>query len=345
MPEVIDRQANLSGTKTIEKPLPSFQSNEIVEKFKAITRNYALFHLVSFGIFFIEILLFLFLFPKFARSSVIAFFLAGILLSGFSYFVLLFYFQAKKPQQFIQLRKTFQKSYGSTYKNAHPLYLAHASEEIGLQLHNQEFHHHPFFNYFPTMKTLIKKWTTFLHWKDVLYIKEQFFFLSIDEHHEEIKNTPTDLEIHASLAQTYNILAKLYKEPHQLISESTNWMPQGYFSEEINQKFKAATQRAIEELKILDAYSPDDPWVHVQLAGLYHNLEMPTEEILEYEKILSVAPNDQHILYQLGKLYFLQGSNARGLKVYEQLKSLKSNCCEDLISYYATSRENALFTL
>ncbi len=112
------------------------------------------------------------------------------------------------------------------------------------------------------------------------------------------------------------------------------WVPPDYFSEETQQKFTSAAERAIEEFKILDDYAPNDQWVHAQLASLYHDIGLPEQEILEFEKMLKIAPQDRQILFRLGVLYFQQGYNAKGLRVYEQLKKSKDKKADELISYY-----------
>ena len=60
----------------------------------------------------------------------------------------------------------------------------------------------------------------------------------------------------------------------------------------------------------------------------------PKEEIKEYETILKLCPNDKETLYKLGKLYFEQGLNAKGLQVYEILKNSNYIKAESLIHFY-----------
>ena len=102
------------------------------------------------------------------------------------------------------------------------------------------------------------------------------------------------------------------------------------------QKFRSIAERAIEEFKILSDYAPEDPWVHAQLAYSYRDLQMPKEEIREYETILQLCPEDKETLFKLGKLYFEQGQNAKGLQVYETLKRSNYKNAENLIHFYGT---------
>lgn len=318
----------------------SIQCQNTLDKFQSITRYYALFHIFSFSILVLELLSFLVFFPFFAKSSLLAYSLGGIFLTGFSYFVMLFYFQAKKPEQLIQLKNEFAE----LCKAKTPFYpgtseyhfsLSHAAVRLVSLLHNQEAHFYPCFKRLPTLSSLIKKFSIWFHWKDVHQMKEHMLLLAVHEHIQWIKSEPSDLEAHASLADIYCTLGKLYRDPNKFsASQQMIWVPPAYSSEEMHQKFKSSLHRAIEEFKILDDYAPNDPWVHAQLASIYHDLDMPQQEITQYEKILKIAPQDRQILFRLGVLYFQQGYNSRGLRVYEQLKRAKDKKAEDLISYY-----------
>ena len=61
---------------------------------------------------------------------------------------------------------------------------------------------------------------------------------------------------------------------------------------------------------------------------------MPLEEIREYETIISLSPEDTDALFKLGKLYFEQGQNASGLRIYEQLMHSDAEKADRLINCY-----------
>ena len=68
---------------------------------------------------------------------------------------------------------------------------------------------------------------------------------------------------------------------------------------------------------------------------------MPLKEIKEYETILELCPDDEETLCRLGKLYFQQGLNAKGLRMYEQLKQIHPQRAEQLLlSYVAFAQGN-----
>ena len=78
-----------------------------MHKFIQISRLYVIFHWICLGLITGEMALFLVFFANWARSSTLAIILAVIFLTMFSYFVLKLYFQAKKPEQLLQLRENY----------------------------------------------------------------------------------------------------------------------------------------------------------------------------------------------------------------------------------------------
>jgi tetratricopeptide (TPR) repeat protein len=145
------------------------------------------------------------------------------------------------------------------------------------------------------------------------------------------------LEAHANLANAYVMLSGLYADSKQDdCSEEIFWFPNSKYLPEMKRKFREAAERAMEEFKILNDYAPQDPWVHAQLAYSYHDLQMVQEEIKEYETILKLCPDDKETMYKLGVLYFQQGQNAKGLRMYEELKKLHYKKAETLIKYYGS---------
>ncbi len=144
---------------------------------------------------------------------------------------------------------------------------------------------------------------------------------AIEEHLKQIRVTPTDLEVHASLATTYVLQSKIYRI-------------KGTRKEDLEERFRTSSRLAIEEFQILNHYAPNDPWVHSQLAIGYRDLDMPIEELREVETLLKLCPHDKETLFRLGKLYFCQGMNAKGLQIYEELKQSNFKKAEELIASY-----------
>lgn len=291
-----------------------------LKQFKKIIRSYIFFHLFFLSLLTTEVTAFFFFLTPLFQTSLIAFSLAAILLTGFVYLILLFYFQAKKPEQFLELRNYFmrlcKKGLPSSLLNSeYHLSLANAAYRFATQLNKQELNPYPFKASPISFNHLMHTFTNLCHRKDIEQMKEILLLVSINEHIQLIKNVPTNLEAHASLANTYVSLSRLYQNQD-------------------DEKFTAAAKKAIQEFKIIDHYSPEDPWVHAQLASCYHDLKMFPEEIKEYENILNLCPEDKQILFRLGILYFQQGENARGLQIYEKLQSIQFSRADELIDFY-----------
>ncbi len=314
-----------------------------LDTFKQIARQYALFHIAFFTLGLVELFAFVLFFSFLTQSAVFAFTIAGLFFTGFAYFVLLFYFQAKKPQQLIDLKESFieqcrsilpfdKKDYDYHTAHIHAFYLLFS------QFHRQEYAFYSLSQSFKTLSLLAKKFSVWTHWKDVHQFKEVILKAIIREYVHLVQIKPTDLEIHAGLATAFLSLTQLYIDPRKKTPEEEHlFVSPDYLSEEMNEKFKTAAFRAIEELRILDTYAPNDPWVHSQLASVYQDLGLTDKEIEEYEAILKLAPKDHEILFRLGVLYFAQGRNAQALNLYEKLKDITESKAEELLSYYGAA--------
>jgi len=150
-----------------------------------------------------------------------------------------------------------------------------------------------------------------------------------------VKLEPTNLEAHAALANAYVMLSSLYADPRKYHGfDDSKWISPRRYSETMKEQFCTFSKLAIEEFKILNDYAPDDPWVHMQLAYSYHDLQMPEEEMREYEIVLKLSPGDKETLFKLGMLYFNEGKNAKGLQIYEMLKHTHHKKAERLIKFY-----------
>ncbi len=311
----------------------------ILRQFKKTMAIFAWFKIGFVCLFLLEALFLMWFFVFFAQSSLFAIFLGVIFLTVFTYLVLFFYFQTKKPEQLQKLKDRFMQScrqMSNLPKEAaeHHLLLAQAALKLVGELQNfeEKYYQAPSGLYF--LSSLFSKIGIFLHQEDVFLLKEELLFGAIDEHVSQIRMTPTDLEVHASLAHAFVLLSRLYADAH---SRSHSGLSKS-LEAKMEKKFEIACLRAVEELKILNDYAPNDPWVHAQLAQCYQTLDMPNEEAAEYEVLLKLSPNDKEVLFHLGKLYFALGQNAKGLRIYEDLKKMSYKKAEDLIALYGTGR-------
>lgn len=300
---------------------------------------------VFFNLFFLfvagtELAAFISFFALMSKSSVLAFTLAIFFLTLFSYFVLRLYLMAKKPDHLMDLideylgrcRESLRYQEGIP---EHHIALANAAHKLAHYLQEKEYSYYTPPPFLKSLAPTFEKFSCFCHWKDLHRLRELLLLTAIEEHIKVIKCEPTNLEVHAALANAYVTLSILYSDPRKYHGfDEERWVPPDRYSSEMEEKFRQTAQRAIEEFQILSDYAPNDPWVHMQLAYSYHDLQMPEEEIREYEAVLKLRPDDRDTLFKLGMLYFQQGKNAQGLRIYELLKHSNFKKAEALIKFY-----------
>lgn len=317
-----------------------------VRQFYRLVSSQLLFNTLFCAIFVIQIGLFFAFYAFFQQSTLVAFILALFFLTLFSYFILRIYRQAKKPEQLMEICTDYLKRCKEVFRYQegvpeHQIALAHAAQQFASGLHEREYQ---FFQSYPLLKSFsapLEKISCFFLWKDLHRLKEILLTQSVEEHLKVVKCEPTNLEVHAALANAYVMLSSLYADPRKYPGyDDERWIPPLRFSEEMQLKFRQTARKAIEEFKILHDYAPEDPWVHVQLAYSYHDLQMPEEEIQEYEIVLKLRPDDKETLFKLGMLYFQQGMNAKGLRIYEALQKTHYKKAESLIKFYGTFEES-----
>ncbi len=326
------------NTATFQQKISDL-STPFVTRFAKINRGYVLFHAFFIFVLCMEFVFFGLLFSQFLQSTAMAFWLAGIFLTVFTYLVLLFYLQGRRPERLMLLRDEYIETAHSCipFDPGSLEYHCCITEAIVhlislLRIRKVE---NRWILASETLSYLSEKFRIWTQWKDLLKIKEMLLFTSIQEHIRLIKKEPSDLEAHASLASNYVALATLYQDPKKLaLNEDLCWAPLEYSSEEMHKKFEMALEKALEEYHIIDEYAPNDPWVHAQRASLYKELEKAEEEQKEYEQILQMDPSNNEILLRLGKLYFRKGETAKGLKIYDQLQDLDPEKAIELIDEY-----------
>lgn len=317
------------------------QINKIIEqiqpKFDRLLKWHLAFHLFFILLGVVEVVLLTIFFAYLAQSSLLAFSLSFVFLTFFSYFILRLYLQSQKRNQF----KKIKSAYGVICKQLihfqegmaeHHIVLSNAFNKWATSLQNWEYNYYHPPRWLDFLSATLEKWSCFCFWEDVLTLRELLLHASIEEHIKLVKCEPTSLDVHAALANTYILLSGIYRK--SATEEEDRWFSNRGIREEMDKKFRETAERAIEEFKILSDYAPDDAWVHLQLAYSYHDLQMPEEEMREYETILTLRPNDHETLFKLGILYFQQGYNAKGLRLYEKLKLTHYLQAENLIEYY-----------
>lgn len=308
-------------------------NKNIILQFVKLTRAVSLLKITFAFLISMEIFISLIFVAYFPTSLIIAICIAIFLLTIFAYFVSLFYFQTKKPEQIVELRERFINSCRQVISvpkgsSEHHLSVADGLLKLSSCFNGLEYNYFlvKFFNKFFSHLSL------FFHREDVFKMQEGLIFLAIEEHIKQIKNTPTDLEVHVSLANTYVSLAKFYLNAKK--SFSKNFLRK--MKSSLQKKFEIATKYSIEEFIILKSFAPNDPWILAQLAQNYRTLGMLEESILEYEALLELS-HDQEIMFRLGRSYFESGKNSQGLQIYEELKKLGYKKARELLFFYSTA--------
>lgn len=330
MSTILEKDAHPSFDDTyFQHNLPNYYRNAL-KKFRKASSSFVNFNIIFSALIAAEVTLFVFFLPFLSRSAFLAFALGGLFLTCFSYIVLLFYHQAKKPEQFSEIKEDFLRSCRQLLPlppgvAQHHLSIAEVATKFSHYLQDYELNFYKIPSPLQFLAPTIERFSSYCYREDVFKMKQLLLEAAVDEHLKQIRSTPTDLEVHASLATSYVYLSRLYRESSsKKISDSSP------------EKFTIYSRLAIEEFKILSQYAPNDPWIHDQLAQGYKDLGMPEEEIKEVEILFKLRPQDKEILFRLGLLYFEQGSNAKGLQIYEELKKANYKKAEDLISSYGT---------
>lgn len=316
-----------------------------LKHFKKILHSYVVFH-ASFSLLFIVESGFLLSLHFLEKMSVLfAFGLFAFVLTLFTYLVLIFYFQTKKPEQLRQLKDWYlsvcKKSlpHESLSETEFHLFLAQALHLFSSLFQPKELPTYLSSIPIPSLKRLIKKCSHLWAWQDFQKMKELLILDCIFQHLCLLKHEPTNLEVHASLGNSYLTLASIYKLMNKDIFLKDMMLILEDFEEELLKKFKTCILKAIEEYKIILASSEHDPWVLAQLATCYHELEMYEKEIETFERILEISSSQEEVMTRLSYLYFQEGKNAQGFKLYQLIKETNPYKAEEIFSYYISKAQ------
>lgn len=340
------------SSSTIEKEIflefdKDFYQNKIrslidptIEEFEKKLKRYAFFNFSFVVLIGLELIYFFFHLAFLLQTFVLAIHLSLIFATIFSYLTLRLYFQTHKKEKLEKLKNDFVLACcrNLVELEGEPEYYiltAQACCQLAAEMHGKEYgiYRVPFG--LKSLESLLEKFSCWCHWREAHSMREMLLQACVEKYIYFVRMFPTDLEAHAGLANAYVMLSGLYVDPRTLEGwDEDLWIPPQKYGEAFQHKFRSVAERAIEEFKILRDYAPNDPWVHVQLAYSYRDLQMPKEEIKAYETILQLCPDDKEALYKLGRLYFEQGQNAQGLQVYETLKHSNYKKAEDLIHFY-----------
>lgn len=317
---------------TPDRPLSPRQ--EALYLFKKITQENARFHAISLSLIGLEIFLFILLYGYLQKTLWITFLFGAIIFTAISYFVIKFYLDSKKPDSLLSLKDHFldlSKKELIFSENSKEFHLRIASDLFSLAESLSGYEYQIYKSPSKSLIPFFRLLSCFFHWKEVFFMQEQLMQAAIDEHIQLVQLFPSDLETHASLAESFMMISKLYG---QLQKASEPWIQKKIEEFDIEKKFLISSDLALEELNIVESLSNKTPWTLSQKATIFHQLKRPNDEIACYEMILEINPQDEAVIYRLGVLYFAQGIVTKGLICYQKLKESGDDRAETLIKLY-----------
>ena len=297
------------------------------DRFFSIVSSFYHFHILMMGALLAQFFAFFILINLAPKSFGIAIDISLFLITIFAYVIFNYYLQTRKPAQLLKLKELYLSGLREEVGDSEDhLSIAKALNRLLSHITSENGYENTF-----AIPALKEKLSPLLIDKDFYLIQEMLILTMIEEYHKEIKKEPRDLKAHTALSNTYIQLADLYSSRSIPFS-----IRRQQLTKEFEERYTLAIEMAIEELKILDDYVPNDPWIHANLAKCYHKLKMYDAEIEEYEILKNLCPNDKEILLKLGKLYFSKHASAKAMRIYEKLKALHPPCAKVLIDNYDT---------
>lgn len=314
-------------------------------RLQKILRRYCTFHCLFFLLFLGEVTALAISYAFLLQAALFALGLSALFITVFSYLLLKVYFGSKKWELFEEALQDYIQGIKKIIRFRKGIGDHHYALAVSLsRLASLLFGREKSIVCLPFGRGRSEKFQNLsrkLFHRDYLQVRELAMRAAIEELVCLIRDEPTNLELHACLANYYVGLAGLFVEYIQgeelSRQEKVRMLPQ-----DLKDKYHEAARSAVEELKILEDFAPHDPWVHTQLALSFHDLQMPEEELKEYEIIQKLKPDDTDTLMNLGRLYFELGQIAAGLKMYQQLKKMNYAKAKELIEHYGSLAKNEL---
>ena len=220
---------------------------------ESILKSYFFFHLFFIILIATEILALSFFFTFLSKSYLLAIALAGLFLTIFSYFISQIYFRAKKEISLLTCLDDYAKECQGTmdYEEGHPashIFLSQAYGRLADHLQGKEYYIIKYGTSLPNLRPLLEKFSCWLYWHDLFFIKELLLKKNIEENIKLIKSEPISVESHIALANAYVMLTGLYIDPRKLKNqEIERWIPSNVFDENMKNQFQTAAKKAIEE--------------------------------------------------------------------------------------------------
>lgn len=307
-----------------------------LSQFDRITKRYMLFHLLSVCTLSTTLFCSLFFFIRLWEAWVLAAGVGSLMLLLFLYFTTRLYMRLQRPLLYKSIQQHFVTLCGQAIDSDPPtaeelLQVAQHCLQFASDLEGRAYSYYPLPRLMARLQPYQEMWSLWWHRQDVLTMRELLYLAAIEAHLQWVRQDPTSLEAHTALASRYTALSRLYVSA--LEQDESNILSD-VLREEYEQKFRLATEQAMQEFHVLSRYTPDDPWIYMQLACSYKDLQMPQEEMREHVKVLKLLPDEKNTLLRLATLCFEQKQTAQGLQFYQQLRMLGEPRAEALLMLY-----------
>lgn len=297
-------------------------------QFDRYIKSYALYQGLFLIALSIELLLLLLFFSFLTKSAFFALGLALFFFTLFSFFVFRVYYQASSGVQFESFIDVWAFS---KEKPAKAVDYSHLSDTL---LGREQTYYIPP-KRLSRLAPALSKFSFWCHWEDLLAFRELLLKRALKEYYLAVRNEPMQPQAHAELSQVHLKLSSLYRHFSKKLKKEQILLfwTKGKI-DRLESLFHSSILKAIEELKIYRDLAPEDIGADLQLALLYHELELVKEETRQYEEILEKVPYHEEASFKLGSLYFQQGMFAKGLQMYQLLKQNHHEQAEELLKYY-----------
>ncbi|MFZ4772785.1 MAG: tetratricopeptide repeat protein [Chlamydiia bacterium] len=323
---------NFEDNRDLFDPLHRMEEETVFcERFERLSSFHLIFHVSCIILLTLQFSIFIGLLAYQPKSPYVAALLFSCILTLFSYLILLFYYQAKKPQDFLDLRRYFVQACRKEIETYRPnqdehLFLAKAAESLTGKLGKTQF----YLNKHGSIYSFIR----LLRFKDIEKMQELLMYAAIQEHIEKIKKDPLDPQTHFSLAKSYLGMYRLYQSPLQE-SFSRFWIVKRIIQTDKRVKrVEASLLLAMEELKIGLSSNPEEPWALLELANCYAELNQKAQELEILKKLYTIATVDEELLLRIGKINFQLGLISEGLEIFSKLKVMNVHLSFELLDSY-----------
>ncbi len=277
--------------------------------------------------------------------------LSLLFISLFGFFIFMRFLEEKKQVRARDVLNAFLKEMSSTFstlesKKQASLITSYALIDLAAELEGME---KDFFSETPVIKSLgpsPEKWSTYLHFRDVLMMQMWLLEEAALSLIELIKKEPLSAEYHKRLAEVHLRRAHLFQNSLGLANDESNKSARTHLNanerESISAQYTASLNEAVEELLIVVEQEPGSLWVHKQLLECYGALEMEEAQMEKADTLFQLAHNSSKVLLMLGIMYFEKSRYAKGLEIYAKLQSIDPKAALELIEAYTLPQTKTL---